>query len=526
MLNENQNKFVNSNSKKIVCLAGAGTGKTYSMITRIERLVSDGINPAAILVLTFTEAAAYEMKSRYISNCSSRITPKFCTFHSFCFSLISNDIKIQRFLNYSKCPKLIDENKYKEVLTTHKKMLGIKLSDSKLYKDVYLTQFEKSQKDAFFKSIDKYMKSNNLITFDMMCYDVCKLFKDNQDVIKPYKQQYKYIFVDEFQDTDKKQFEFVTSFENSNIAVVGDSQQAIYSFRGADSSIIKSITQDPTWETTKLNQNYRSTIEIVEFANRINPESEYKVDLVSDIHGDKVVVKNISNLEEYIKEIVFGDDIGTTAILARSNREVNEIINSFKKLNIDYTCKSTDTITIQNLFSCILDTSLIIPYLAAQLSVDRYSDYIRISNSNQNEITIDQFLDKWGDYNICKSYETICKLNRILNSPDTPYKQCLKILSELNLYSNKEFILEGSSKESKLSSILKFIDSNDMSSNIYIGTIHSVKGLEYDNVYLLGVNSRSFKIDNEETRNIYYVGCTRAKKKLTICRGSIVNETY
>lgn len=217
MLNELQKKVVDSDSKRIVCLAGAGSGKSYTLLSRIDKLVDSGISADSILALTFTNAAAREMLNRYKKNHGgTQITPKFSTFHAFCYSLIVNNRDVRGKLGYSKIPMVCVEATLKRITTEAEQATGIKKSDDAK------TLSEKREQEVLTKYIRKKLIEKNMITFDIMCYEVCQLFTQNDDSIKQYFDKYKCVFVDEFQDTDKLQWSFVESFKNSQIFVCGD----------------------------------------------------------------------------------------------------------------------------------------------------------------------------------------------------------------------------------------------------------------------------------------------------------------
>ena len=184
-LNEQQQAVVDSNARRILCLAGAGTGKTYTMLARIRRLVADGVDPRSILVLTFTNAAAFEMEQRYSgSKMRPAATPKFGTFHSFCYGLISQDRFIRTLLGYNEIPSVATEAETKHIRNEAAMHLGYKLSEA--VKD-------DKKRSALYAAADRIMKQRNLITFDKMCYDICSLFVHNNGAIKRYKEMYKYI---------------------------------------------------------------------------------------------------------------------------------------------------------------------------------------------------------------------------------------------------------------------------------------------------------------------------------------------
>lgn len=227
MLNRAQSEVVQSDAEKLLVLAGAGTGKTTTMLARISRLVDENkVDVQSILVLTFTNAAACEMRDRYRRSHHNQQTPTFCTFHSFCYSLIASNKDIANRLGYFKgTPDIADSTMLRKIHTMCKQKCSVKLSDDKLNGKVAVSKKEQFEKELYWKQYNKLLREQNLITFDIMCYEVCKLFSSNAVVIADYKKRYKYIFVYEFQDTDPKQWDFVSSFTHSNLFVCGDAKQ-------------------------------------------------------------------------------------------------------------------------------------------------------------------------------------------------------------------------------------------------------------------------------------------------------------
>lgn len=212
-LNPQQQQAVDSTSSKILCLAGAGAGKTATMIERISRLVKEGVSPLSILVLTFTNAAAFEMKDRYKRNNPNQAIPEFRTFHSFCYSLIIKDKAVRSALGYTRVPTVADEGAIKRIEAEAKMQCNIKLSEAKLSGNAPLTAQEEFEVDVYKKAVKRLIRQKNIITFDILCYDVGGLFIANHPNILKYKEQYTYLFVDEFQDTDPKQISFLNSFD-------------------------------------------------------------------------------------------------------------------------------------------------------------------------------------------------------------------------------------------------------------------------------------------------------------------------
>lgn len=526
MLNDEQRHAVMSDSKNILVLAGAGSGKTHTMISRVSRLVQDDVSVANILVLTFTNAAAFEMEERYRKDHKGKIAPNFCTFHSFCYSLITHDKAVRSAVGYTDIPNLPEEAALKMIDTMTKQQCGTRLSKDKLSGKVVLTLKEQFEYDVYWKQFKKLLKSNNYITFDIMCYDVCQLFKEDSSIIQKYKSQYKYIFVDEFQDTDPRQWEFVKSFTDSNLFVVGDVFQAIYAFRGADSSIIKTLSTDPEWETIKLNHNYRSTKQICKFANSINENSDstYKVELVSSVDGEDVNIESIFNTQ-YVNPVMSEilSEIGTsnqnqfksTAILCRTNSEVAAVKQVFDSLSIKYVSNDVHS-DLANIAKSIVDETYLVRWLSTKLLSIQYIEYTKLCAIDASYNSEHKFIELYyKQYSIGPLYDSIQRIRQILYSNKLPYQRCFEVFRELGISNRLVDINSDISNEDLLNYIINITETSE-SSNIYVGTIHSVKGLEYDSVYVLSVNGPSFRLTSEELRNLYYVACTRAKSSLYV----------
>lgn len=535
-LNAEQLSAVNSNAKKLLCLAGAGTGKTFCMISRIKRLVDEGVDPTSMLVLTFTNAAAFEMKARYQKGMSlgARI-PEFRTFHSFCYSILATDKEVRSKLGYTVVPRIADERTTKKIESNAKLQCGIKLSDKQLKGKAVLSMKEQAELALYRKAVYRSMKIENVITFDMLCYDICQLFVDDDPTVLKYKSRYKYIFVDEFQDTDPKQHKFISSFEDATLFVVGDALQAIYSFRGADSSIIKSLAEDDEWEVVKLYRNYRSTKNICDFANsnsRYAANSAHRIQIASDRLGDDVDVTNI--LEQHnpcsrgeINTKTLGmvsewllDVEGTTAILSRTNAEVECMVAHLNKLGIKHSTGKRNADVVHMLKSS-LDDSYFADWLSTYLNADWYADYLRFCAIMDDTPPIAILLDKFINCRAVSIRTTpVMEIRRALKSDEPKIAKAAKILDILDVS------VEIDESELSMNTASEFIDhlisriTEDIDSDLYVGTIHSSKGLEYDNVILVGVNDTSFKLTNEENNNLYYVGITRAKNYLWVFKAS------
>lgn len=528
MLNNEQRDAVYSNQNKILCLAGAGCGKTHSMIERIVRLVNEGENPASILVLTFTNAAAFEMQTRYLNHRDINpdlSVPNFRTFHSFCYSLIASDISVRSALGYTSLPEIATEAQTKEIEKLAAEQSGIKLSANKLKSASAFTQ------ETLRKTAQRIMIARNLITFDIMCYNVCKLFVKDEFCIKRYKEKYRNIFVDEFQDTDPKQWEFVSSFTDSSIFLVADALQAIYAFRGADSSIVKNIADDREWYKVKLTYNYRSTSQICQFANHHSEHGEesYRVQIYSNKEGDEVVCIPYDQ-DNTLRNIILTcnrlhvQNGGSCAILCRTNAEVRQVAEWCKRLRIPVVTKDAETDTTIGMLRSVKDDEYAVTWLASKLRTAYYSRYLR--RSFLQPYTLDEFQSEYledsvNDY-LLDRVATIRQWRRELANIKS-VEDMQKFIAHVgpkqiddisNIHKRSELI-------DALISLYNTETPDNLLSKLYVGTIHSVKGLEYDSVMLLGVGGETFRLTNEENLNLYYVGITRARTHLCIWKGTL-----
>lgn len=514
-LNDAQKEAVYSNANKILCLAGAGTGKTYTMISRIEHLVEDGADPESILVLTFTNAAAFEMKSRYSLN--TKTVPNFRTFHGFCYSLLVNDESVRNKLGYLKVPDILEPDAESK--------MDLEIS-TKLSINIKSKNISNSSKQLFLKYKIKQMKSKNVISFDYLCQSVCKLFENDDSSITCYKKKYKYVFVDEFQDTDELQWNFVKSFTDSNLFVVGDVLQNIYKFRGTTDTIIKSLVTDCDWKTYRLEDNYRSTKQIVEYANEFSKYSDdkYRVSLHSDLIGDDVKIINYGDNDIFNRQNIVGyflknymnsDEKSSYAILCRTNAEVNDIKHILNECGIEFNDEENSIDYILNIIKSSIDYSYRMDFLSSMLNSEEFSRYIRV----KNDMSLNSFLDMFKrnikiSYanNLIGTYKDI--VSTINDSNHIEVSDSLKYLFGIDV---PVIPLEFDGIESISEYLIKNISGcKTVKNNLHIGTIHSSKGLEYDNVYILGVNTKSFRLDNDDNRNLYYVAVTRAKRNLYI----------
>ena len=529
-LNPQQQEAVNCNSNKILCLAGAGAGKTATMIERISRLVKDGVAPSSILVLTFTNAAGLEMKERYKKIHPTGVIPEFRTFHSFCYSLIVKDKELRNLVGYDKVPTVVEECELKRLEKSVKMQCNIKLSDAKLAGEGKLTPQEQFEVEMYKKALKKMIRQENIITFDILCYDVGNLFVQNHECVKRYKEQYKYIFVDEFQDTDPKQIQFLNSFKGDDyhFYFCGDCLQNIYQFRNCSNETIKILSKDDSWTKIRLFENYRSTRQICEFANKMSryADKDYRIEMNGQKDGNRVRViygaasswtKPIS--DDHMAELM--DMIramkGGGAVLCRSNKEVEYVCSVLQENGIAFGTNKPNEDAVHILKSAV-DDDYMLDWLSSFLTAAKYTEYLRAAAQVETP-DIRWFANIYGQTpGINSRGKSIVAIRKILKDTTKPIiSRCADILAELKM----ENILLDEIPEAD-SDIIECLISNieaTQSQDLYVGTIHSSKGLEYGTVFVMGVDDKSFPLDKgEEMLNLYYVAITRAQNELVIFR--------
>ncbi|MFA5691975.1 MAG: ATP-dependent helicase [Acholeplasmataceae bacterium] len=283
-LNKDQQKIVKSPDKNIFLLAGAGSGKTRVIVERIKYLINHNIKPASILCITFTNKSSKEMKKR-ISNQEVSVF----TFHSYCYSILKEikEFKIFEFNNEFTENEILQITNYKNSL-------------------------KQIKKPSIYERYQKYLKERDLLDYDDLIDQALPLIKNHN---------YKYIFIDEFQDTNYLQYEIIKklALKDINIVAVGDPDQAIYSFRGAKVSLIEKFVKDFKAKTYKLEINYRSNPLILKAANNLikNNLNRYKKNLITN--------KDIINIP-YI--YLFDEDIIDLKLVnfIRKKRLINAVI--------------------------------------------------------------------------------------------------------------------------------------------------------------------------------------------------------
>ena len=368
ILNEMQNKAVHTTSGPLLILAGAGSGKTRVIVERIEYLINEmGVDPWNILAITFTNKASEEMKERIEKRTKSLgMGVWVSTFHSMCVRILRRYIDR---IGYSTNFKIYDTEDAKTII---KQILKEENLDPKLWKEKAIISEISNAKNQFilwdeyeklsgldyrksiiskiYKAYEKKLQESQALDFDDLLIKTVELFKNNSDVLEYYQERFKYIMVDEYQDTNGVQFQLVNMLADKykNICVVGDDDQSIYKFRGADITNILNFEQVFKNTTTiKLEENYRSTGTILKAANAVIKNNKNrkdkalytqmgegnKIDLTVCDNGYKEALYVARQIENYIDN---GGDYRDVAILYRTNAQSRLIEEKLVEFNIPY----------------------------------------------------------------------------------------------------------------------------------------------------------------------------------------------
>lgn len=356
-LNPEQFRAVTTTEGAILIIAGAGSGKTRVITYRIAYMLDKGIPQSQILALTFTNKAAREMESR-IKDLTQRKLQNLTvsTFHAFGVKILHQNIER---LGYRENFSIYDESDKSSLI----KECGRELNFSPDALDVYKIaglfsdiktgrKSWKSDNDMYRALYDSYqegLKLYNAVDFDDLIVLPIKLFRENPDILSKYKERFKYIMVDEFQDTSHQQYELMHLLSDKNIAVVGDDDQSIYSWRGADYQNIVNFEKDFDVQEIRLEQNYRSTGTILDAANGVishNTNRKEKKLWSGKGSGKPIEIfmpENESAEADFIAESIQGismeekrkyDDFG---VLMRANTQSRFIEEAFLENNIPYT---------------------------------------------------------------------------------------------------------------------------------------------------------------------------------------------
>ena len=610
-LNREQKEAVQTVTGPLLILAGAGSGKTKVLTTRIAYMIQQGVRPQNILAVTFTNKAAKEMKARLGSMIGENIVKYMWvgTFHGICGRMLRENIDRYSFPSGKKLDKnftIYDDNDTNAVLKQAIKKLNLddKIYQPKLVKSVISNAKNKMQ-DAYtfatfardFKSqkiaqiyeeYENALNNNNAIDFDDMLMLTVKLLDHNTEVRTQYFERFKHIMVDEYQDTNLAQYNLVNMLytnklaeipEERSLCVVGDVDQSIYSWRGADYTIIMNFQKDfKNTKLIKLEQNYRSTANILNVANAIIENNTERVDKVLYSNKGEGELIDYFEAQDESDEANFivsrikqdsGGNYNQYAILYRTNSQSRSIEEACMAAGIPYRIygglKFYDRKEIKD----------IIAYLKLIYNTDDSQSFRRIVNVPKRSIG-DTTVKRLQDFADREDISLFAAAQRIQEDNEMPPRTRSKITDFVNLitkfrdakdnYNLREFVtlvIEKSGYLAELQAqntpeadadienlqelvnvaeefvpeeddnvlgeflaqvaLVSDIDNMDtIANNVTLMTLHAAKGLEFPVVFMAGLDEgifphlRSLNVPSEmeEERRLMYVGVTRAEEKL------------
>ncbi len=585
-LNDKQLEAVEHKDGPCLVLAGAGSGKTKVLTQRIINLIDSGVSPYNILAITFTNKAAKEMRNRVENELGSITDSIFIgTFHSFGLRILrENYIDIGYTSNITILDtddakaivkRILKENGYDPAKYEIRTIIN-KISSAKndgISPDEYTKLFLNDLDIVIglvYKEYTKLLKDNNSVDFDDLLLKPVELLKKNKIILEKYQERFKYILVDEYQDTNSIQYELckLLASRYKNIFVVGDANQSIYSFRNADYRNILNFEKDyKNAKVILLEENYRSTNNILKAANSVikNNSEGKKLNLWSSKRDGELIdyircedeIKEANFVINKIKDLVSnGYKYSDIAVLYRTNAQSRVVEDAFVRNNIPHNIIGSyyfynrkeikdliaylkliynpcDSVSLERIINVpkrgigaksienlrkkatennismfdAIDSGKELEFKKMILKLQEFS-----LNGNLSDL-IEEILSTTGlrmEYEINKSLENEAKVENL-----NEFKTVALMFEESGIYDLQTFL-------ENIALVSDRGQYNNDGDEVSIMTLHSAKGLEFNVVFLLGMeeglfpHNRSFNSlsDLEEERRLCYVGITRAKEKL------------
>ncbi|HEG5395211.1 TPA: UvrD-helicase domain-containing protein [Campylobacter coli] len=593
-LNESQKEAASHIDGPMLILAGAGSGKTKTITTRLAYMIGEvGIPAINTLTLTFTNKAASVMKNRALDLLNSNENPLLCTFHKF--GLLFLKLHIER-LGRKNNFIIIDNDDSKKILkelinddktSPHQILQFIShfknesknvqdvFSDLELLKDNEIKHQALQKIAIYYQNYQEYLLKHNFVDFDDLLLLTNTLLENDQNFAKEQSSFYRYITVDEYQDTNALQYKILKNLccVHENICVVGDDDQSIYSWRGAKiENILNFQSEFSNVKLVKLEQNYRSVGMILKAANNLishNKKRLGKTLLCTKDEGEDIQILNSDNekiesalVTKKIKELLnAGVYAGEIAVLFRINALSRSIEEAFMKEKIPYKLLSGMR------FYERLEIKDLICYLRILINPNDDLSFKRIINRPKRNIGEKalQNLEDYAQKRKISLFEALCEsdggvgifsLKKAQNEAKKfiqniyklrEYSELKKMIENFEeLFALKEFYALQEDGDERVLNIDEFYASikekikeepqttlEDILSEIsllsdqdgiegecvYLMSVHASKGLEFDHVFIVGLEEGFFPLnesDIEEERRLAYVAITRAKKCLSL----------
>lgn len=588
--NSAQNRAISHDKGPMMLLAGPGSGKTTTITKRVVNLIQEKkVTPSSILVVTFTKAAAREMKERFLRLCKEKNVNApyeqvtFGTFHGVYYTILkyAYHLNAQNILSEERKYDILKEIVYRQKLTIEdeKEFFQGLVQEISMVKNgriplehYYSANCPDDTFRAIYQAYVKRCKTSKLLDFDDILLYTYELLTNRNDILRSWQKRFSYILVDEFQDINQLQYDVVKLLAKpeDNLFIVGDDDQSIYAFRGAKPEIMLHFPEDYLDAKTELLAcNYRSASTIVELSQKVISENSrrYKKELFADrMGGNPVIIQAFEDgkqEEVYVKNQVQkllkeGIPYEEMAVLYRTNSGARFLVETLMRYQIPFCMRDT----LPNLYEHWIAQD-VISYIRIAMGERSRREFLRIMNRPNRYFSRDALDDAQVSFEGLRWFyeekdwmcDRIDKLEEDLNTLKrmTPYgainyirygigyeeylkeyaqyrkiktEELFEVMEELALSAKgfksfsdwfvhiEEYTQQLKEQAKKQASEKK---------GITISTLHSIKGLEFDAVFLMDVNEGSLPYHKavtessiEEERRLFYVGITRARKFLWI----------
>lgn len=597
-LNPQQREAVEATEGPLLILAGAGSGKTRVITYRIAYLIeSCGVPPESVLAVTFTNKAADQMKARVVALLSDSLEawPHISTFHSFCVRVLRRNIDR---LGYTRDFSIYDEDDQQRILKVCLKELGLseqiaspraalgRISYAKNHgtspEDMYRQAADPTTEKlaSVFERYEKKLRQANALDFDDLLLKTVELLDAAPSVCKWYNNHYRYIMVDEYQDTNRTQYRLIRQLTqaHSNLCVVGDEDQSIYRWRGADIENILSFEKDfPKTRVIRLEQNYRSTQMILDAATAVvsrNLARKGKTLWTDKGAGDRIRVVETEDADEEslfvageISAALRADEESNVGVLYRTNAQSRVFEEALRRSEIQYRlvggfsfyarAEIKDALAYARLAGNLRDDSALTriintpPRGVGGTTLDALRDSAQGRNTSLWEALGLEISEKRMPARALKALEGFYEVMQNLVSDRERLSmseffqsifsrtKMLEVLkaenlpeSESRIENLQELVTAASEAGERGETLEEFLDhaalvsdsdGYDEHARVTLMTLHSAKGLEFSMVFLVGIEEGLFPhrmsmqddASVEEERRLCYVGMTRARNHLT-----------
>lgn len=592
-LNEMQKKAVLQKDGAVLILAGAGSGKTGALTVRIAHLIEEGVKPWNILAITFTNKAAKEMRERInllVEKGAENIWVS--TFHSTCVRILRREI---HHLGYDNNFSIYDADDQEKIIKECFKRLNFSLTDKNYTVKSAISIINKQKEELvsweeYSQSVDQsniralktaqvyqvyqeILKNNHSLDFDDLIYKTVLLFKQHPDILEKYQEKFRYIMVDEYQDTNTAQYEFVRllALKYGNLCVVGDDDQSIYGWRGANIRNILDFEKDFSKTTTiKLEQNYRSTKTILNAANAVIQNNETRKEKALWTENDKGSMIHSFRADNEYEEAKFiaekilslkegGQKFSDFSVLYRTNAQSRAIEDQFVKKSIPYRLfggvrfyerkeikdvisylkiivNPSDTIALRRIINVpkrgIGDTSIEkVASFALEKEISFYEALGRLDELPDLKARARKLSDFYDLMESIRKDSKSMKIAELLDEVlkrtnyvqlllDENTEEAIARIENIDEFINKAVEYEKEEPEGSLAEFLENIalvaDVDDYKENentVVLMTLHSAKGLEFPYVFMIGMEEGMFP----SYRSIMYGGPSEIEEERRLC---------